>query len=518
MQTSDAADYRVAVTNVDGATNSDVAHLTVVVAPRITYTVSLQHQAVDIGRNASFTVTASGTAPLSYQWRLDGQDLSGQTSNKLSFSAVQPADEGDYTVVVTNVVGSVTSEPTRLWVVPPATEFIKGNLTNQAGVRLPYFYLLPTNYTATRRYPLLFSFHGLPNDETMINTPNYGYPGYANLPATKVFASYRQQEMDPMILLWPVRRAGDAYADWTPQYLQLASNLVDRFLSEFSIDTNRVYVSGYSQGVNAAWDMIGMRPGFFAGAAIGAGCQGGTPAAAIKNMPIWALCAQDDDAGQIGNTRSFVTALRRAGGNPIYTEYVSGGHLGGIFMGVCTPAFVNWMLPQRRGVPGTAEPLVSITAPTEAAIYLTGMTNLNLAGSAAALDRNITQVAWTNFANNAKGVASGTNVWSVVNIPLVANKTNIVVVVGTTTSWAPAFGGNTTFNDTLTVVQSPIRATLTLQGTELILNWTGGGPPYRAQRATDLAAGDWTDFLPNVVPAVSLPLDGESGFYRIVGQ
>ena len=146
------------------------------------------------------------------------------------------------------------------------------------------------------------------------------------------------------------------------------------------------------------------------------------------------------------------------------------------------------------------------------------MTNLNLAGSAAALGRDVTQVTWTNFANNAKGVASGTNVWSVANIPLVANKTNIIVVVGTTTSWAPAFGGNTTFNDTLTVIQSPLRATLTLQDTNAVLNWTGGGPPFRVQRATDLAAGDWTDFLTNATPPVSLPLTGQAGFYRIVGQ
>jgi len=243
--------------------------------------------------------------------------------------------------------------------------------------------------------------------------------------------------------------------------------------------------------------------------------QWGAPAAAIKNVPLWAWCASDDNPA---NTRAFVSALRRAGGNPIYTEYVSGGHLGGIIMGWCNPAFVNWMLLQRRGVPGTAEPLVSITTPTEAVVYLTGMTNLNLAGSAVALDRNISQVAWTNFANNAKGVASGTNVWSVVNIPVVANKTNIVVVVGTTTSWAPAFGGNTTFNDTLTVIQAPIRATLALQGMGASLNWTGGGPPYRVQRATDLAVCDWTDFLTNAVPPVSLPLDGPSGFYRIVGQ
>jgi len=41
-----------------------------------------------------------------------------------------------------------------------------------------------------------------------------------------VFVSYRQQELDPMILLWPVRRAGEAEYDWSAQYLQLGSDLL----------------------------------------------------------------------------------------------------------------------------------------------------------------------------------------------------------------------------------------------------------------------------------------------------
>ena len=104
------------------------------------------------------------------------------------------------------------------------------------------------------------------------------------------------------------------------------------------------------------------------------------------------------------------------------------------------------------------------------------------------------------------------------NIPLVAGRTNVIVVVGTTTSWAPAFGGNTTFNAALTEIQAPIRATLTLQEPDALLSWTGGGPPFRVQRATDWIVGAWTDFLPDAASPVSLPLDGTAGFYRIIGQ
>jgi hypothetical protein len=233
-------------------------------------------------------------------------------------------------------------------------------------------------------------------------------------------------------------------------------------------------------------------------------------------LPVWNFHASDDDTVAVSFSDDAVYALRNAGGNPIYTRYQTGGH--GIWrQAYSTPGLVDWMVAQVRGAVSTNEPLLSITNPTLLAVLLTGATNLNLAGSAG-LRRDVTRVTWTNFANNAKGVASGTNLWSASGIPLQAGRTNMIVVVGTTTSWSSAYGGNTTFNDALTVIQSPLSATLVLQGTDALLNWTGGGTPYRVQRATDLAAGDWTDFLPNATPPVTLPLTGQARFYRIVGQ
>jgi hypothetical protein len=187
-------------------------------------------------------------------------------------------------------------------------------------------------------------------------------------------------------------------------------------------------------------------------------------------------------------------------------------------MGCNNPAFVAWLLAQRRGVSPTNEPLLSIASPTQQAVWPTGATNLSLAGAATARGRDVIRVTWTNFANNVKGLASGTNHWSVANIPLVTNKTNVIAVVATSTSWAPAYGGNTTFNDAFTVIQSPLRATLAVQGSGATLNWTGGAPPYRVQRATDLTAGDWMDVLTNAVPPVTLTQERQAEFYRIVGQ
>jgi predicted peptidase len=487
--------------------------------PWIIPSAALQHQAADLGRRASFTVTASGAAPLAYQWRLEGHELGGQTNRTLTFGAVQAADEGDYTVVVTNLAGTVTSDPVRLWVVPPPSKFIKANFTNSLG-RLPYFYLLPTNYDATRSYALEFVFPG-GNDETTVANESL------NFAATKTLASYRQQERDPVIQLWLAKRAGDG-SPWTDAYLRQASALLDQFIPRFHVNTNRIYVAGVSEGVHAVWDLIAMKPEFFAGAFLGAGWQGAGPAACVTDVPVWAWCAQDDAAGQLSNTQTAVRALRLAGGNVRYTEYVTGRytdnsgswdtHTGGALMGLATPAIIDWLLAQRRGAPSTAQPLLTITNPATQAVWLTGATNLSLAGSALALDEIVTRVAWTNTANHATGGATGSNAWSVTNLPLTANRTNVVIVTATTTSWAPACGGNTTFNATLTVVCSPIQATLALQGTTALLNWTGGGPPYRIQRATGLIAADWTDVLSGATPPVALSLTNAIGFYRIVGQ
>src|ERR1051326_2287104 len=71
-----------------------------------------------VGTNASalFTVLASGIPPLSYQWRFNDTDLSGETNSSLAFNAVTTSAEGSYSVVVSNALGSTTSQPAFLYI------------------------------------------------------------------------------------------------------------------------------------------------------------------------------------------------------------------------------------------------------------------------------------------------------------------------------------------------------------------------------------------------------------------
>jgi len=120
--------FRVAVSNTAGAATSATVTLTVnAVAPSIlTPPVS---QTVTAGQTASFSVAATGTAPLSYQWNRNGVAISGATSTSYTTAATTSSDNGaQFTVVVTNTAGSVTSSAATLTVSAQAVQITTSSL------------------------------------------------------------------------------------------------------------------------------------------------------------------------------------------------------------------------------------------------------------------------------------------------------------------------------------------------------------------------------------------------------
>ncbi len=103
---SDAGGYTVTVTNTHGSTNA-AATLTAGYAPSIT--AQPQDQEVIQGSNAMFSVTASGTAPLSFQWYLYATPLPQATNSILELTNVQAANSGSYSVMVSSPFGSMLS-------------------------------------------------------------------------------------------------------------------------------------------------------------------------------------------------------------------------------------------------------------------------------------------------------------------------------------------------------------------------------------------------------------------------
>jgi hypothetical protein len=117
--TSDnGAQFSAVVSNSAGSVTSGSAILTVsaaAVAPSIT--TQPASQTVTSGQTATFSVAATGTAPLSYQWNKNSAAISGATSSIYSTPATATSDNGSqFSVVVSNAAGSATSSAATLTV------------------------------------------------------------------------------------------------------------------------------------------------------------------------------------------------------------------------------------------------------------------------------------------------------------------------------------------------------------------------------------------------------------------
>jgi alpha-tubulin suppressor-like RCC1 family protein len=111
VQSSDAGDYTVTVSNPAGSVTSAVATLAVNTFPIITrQPVALT---VFVGARVVFDAAAIGALPLSYRWQKDGVDLQ-ETSSILTIAAAQNLDAGIYRLVVNNSYGSVMSDSVAL--------------------------------------------------------------------------------------------------------------------------------------------------------------------------------------------------------------------------------------------------------------------------------------------------------------------------------------------------------------------------------------------------------------------
>ena len=90
------------------------------------------------GQQITFSVTASGTAPLTYAWRKGVSNITGATSSSYTISTVTPPDAAQYSVVITNACGSATSTNTILTVnaIPSVPIVINGSSCTPGTVTL----------------------------------------------------------------------------------------------------------------------------------------------------------------------------------------------------------------------------------------------------------------------------------------------------------------------------------------------------------------------------------------------
>ena len=154
VQSANAGSYCCVVANAFGSATSLDATLTVIAPPAIT--AQPQSRTNNVGTSASFSVTATGTAPLRYQWRFNGADIGDATNTSYTIASAQTDNAGGYTAVVANDYGAVTSVVATLTVgVPPAITAQPQSLTNTAGTSATF--TVAATGTALLRYQWQFN-------------------------------------------------------------------------------------------------------------------------------------------------------------------------------------------------------------------------------------------------------------------------------------------------------------------------------------------------------------------------
>lgn len=192
--------------------------------------------------------------------------------------------------------------------------------------------------TAAKKWPLLIWFHG------------HGQRGSDNKQSlawlSLVFAA--ADNAPPFLILVPQHPSDQSWSDFLPT----VHAILERTLSYYPVDADRVYAAGVSGGGSACWDLISRYPESIA-AAIPMSSGGGdlSQAARLENIPIWAFHCSVDTITPPQGVRDMVRAVQDAGGIAHLTETPNSGTTP---HDCWTPAFkeydvVPWMLAQHRG-------------------------------------------------------------------------------------------------------------------------------------------------------------------------
>ncbi len=218
-----------------------------------------------------------------------------------------------------------------------AKRFEAHTYVNRAGDTLRYRLMKPFNYDPAKKYPLVVCLHhgGAHGRDNVRQVENSDAP---------FLAHYLNREKYPAFLFVP---QCPQESNWqSPTIELLVMEAIGVLEKAFPIDASRRYVMGTSGGGYGTWHLIGAYPGVFAAAI--PRCGAGNPALApnLVKLPVWAFHGEKDEAVPVRGSREMVTAIRKAGGQPRYTEFPNAGHdIHTAFQE--TPGVLDWLFAQQ---------------------------------------------------------------------------------------------------------------------------------------------------------------------------
>lgn len=186
-------------------------------------------------------------------------------------------------------------------------------LARKVLLELDYLIYLPDNYGKEEKaWPLMIFLHGAGERGSDLNRVKFNGP-------PKLIEQGRQF---PFIVVSPQCPTDK----WWPNMIEHVMALIEETVDHYSIDENRIYLTGLSMGGYGTWTIASAYPERFA--AITPVCGGGQPylAGNLKNIPVWAFHGAKDPVVPLEQSQQMVDAVKWVGGNAKLTIYPEADH------------------------------------------------------------------------------------------------------------------------------------------------------------------------------------------------
>lgn len=235
-----------------------------------------------------------------------------------------------------------------------ADEYEARTFTGADGAKLGYRLLIPKKYDAAQKYPVVLFLHGAGERGTDNAAQlKHGAPLFLKPEVREKYPCFVIAPQCPPEEKWSAVKDwkdGEAFASKPTAPMQLALGAVEAVAKEFSLDPDRLYITGLSMGGYGTWDAISRTPQKWAAAVPICGGGDASRMASAKNVPIWAFHGINDQAVPVERTRELIAALKAAGGAPLYSEYPYVAH-DSWTLAYGEPELLPWLFAQRRGQP-----------------------------------------------------------------------------------------------------------------------------------------------------------------------
>ncbi|WP_373493012.1 prolyl oligopeptidase family serine peptidase [Aquiflexum sp.] len=223
-----------------------------------------------------------------------------------------------------------------------AKPFEARSFINSEGDTLLYRLLLPLDYDPDKQYPMVVCLHG---------GAGYGTDNFRQFDGSlfaRMLSRMENREKYPAFVFVPQCPPGSSWGGLPnlPAIDELVFETMGSLTDEFAIDENRLFVAGHSLGGYGAWHLIGTHPEKFAAAIPFAGEGDPNLAPNMVDVAIWAFHGAKDRNVPVSGSRAVIEAIRKAGGDPRYTESPKGGHGWEIIED--TPGVLEWLFAQKR--------------------------------------------------------------------------------------------------------------------------------------------------------------------------